>query len=295
MLGAPGRAPHPGSPSTSDLLLLSLSTRVAQALPWFGVRDTQTDPCRLQPRCDPAALSLPPRPEHLRLAALEAEDLRYLHRGRSIAGTCTGSGASPVPTPRLEHLRYLHRDRSISGTCTGTGTGRRAGRGAERPRGTAGPVQGKVERPLPPPHPESGPGETPMKKRGKGLYFSPTGGSGERRPRSSEPVLKVKSFRVPELVHRPGNNEVPLVHLPLPSPGLGFWKREGGKPNQIFPSANIWGPSPRRGPGAAGKAEKTRVEIIRSDLFPWSDSSFEQLPNGSFCLSESFSSRFCSD
>lgn len=46
------------------------------------------------------------------------------HRGWSISGTCTGSGASPVspvPAPGAERLRYQHQERSISGTYTGSG------------------------------------------------------------------------------------------------------------------------------------------------------------------------------
>lgn len=78
-------------------------------------------------------------------------------------------------------------------------------------------------------------------------------------------------------------------------PRAGGGGRGGVEAERLFFPSPISGAVPPAGSGAAGKAEKTRVEIIRSDLFPRSDSSFERLPNGSFCLSESFSSRFCSD
>lgn len=143
--------------------------------------------------------------------------LRHQHRGQSIAVTSTRSRVSPVPTQgekHLRYLRYLHRGRGRPGL---------SGRGArpDRPRAK------RTRRFL-----GVGEGEAPLKQEGEGLYFSPTG---ERRPRSSEPVLKVKSLRVPELAHLPGNNALPRAHLPLPSPGLGFRRGEGENPTRSSP------------------------------------------------------------
>lgn len=211
---------------------------------------------------------------------------QYLHRGGSTSGTSTGARASPLPALGAESLRYLHKERSISGisdTCTGAGQTR-----AERPRGMAGPAQGKAE----PPFPRGWRGRSPAEAGGRRALFQP-----HRRKMAPELGACFKSQIAPGAGARPPPREQCAAPGPPPPAIARPWisERGGGKPNQILPSSNIWGPSPRRGPGAAGKAEKTRVEIIRSDLFPWSDSSFEQLPNGSFCLSESFSSRFCSD
>lgn len=160
-------------------------------------------------------------------------------------------------------------DRRIPGIGTGS------------PDGTVRP-----KRPFPP----GLAGRNLVKKGGEGFYF-------DQETRRSEPVLKVKWVRIPEPVHLLGNNALPRAHLPLPPPGPGLEEGGGGgvEAERLFFPSPISGAVPPAGSGAAGKAEKTRVEIIRSDLFPRSDSSFERLPNGSFCLSESFSSRFCSD
>lgn len=243
-------------------------------------------PVPVRHRCDPAALSLPPMPEHR----------RYLHWERTIiAGTCTGTGASPVPAPRPEYgryltpgpehcryLRYLHRDRG-SPKAPAHGL---SGRGAR-------PVRSRAKRRAP--FPPSSAGRSPDEAGGRWGLLQPHRG----QPGKAAPELRAcfKSQIASDAGARPPPREQCAGPGPPPPAIARPWvlAKGGGKPNQIFPSSNIWGPSPRRGPGAAGKAEKTRVEIIRSDLFPWSDSSFEQLPNGSFCLSESFSSRFCSD
>lgn len=192
-----------------------------------------------------------------------------------MAGTYTGTGASPVsPIP-----------------APGPGQSESPGTRAERPRGTAGPVQGKAEGSFPP----SSAGRSPDEAGGRWGLLQPH--RGQPGKAASELRACFKSQIASDAGARPPPREQCAAPGPPPPAIARPWvlAKGGGKPNQIFPSSNIWGPSPRRGPGAAGKAEKTRVEIIRSDLFPWSDSSFEQLPNGSFCLSESFSSRFCSD
>lgn len=86
-----------------------------------------------------------------------------------------------------------------------------------------------------------GPGEAPGAENLEGFLFQPHRGQRERRPRSSEPVLKVKWLRVPELVLLAGNNALLLAHLPLHCPGLG---KGGGEAELLFSSSALGGPFP---------------------------------------------------
>lgn len=87
-------------------------------------------------------------------------------------------------------------------------------------------------------------------KRGEGFYFGPAVGRGKTRPRRSEPVLKVKSLRVPAARPLLGNNA-----LPLPSPGLGFWGREG-ETQPDLPLLKYLGAVPPAGTGSGWKSRE---------------------------------------
>lgn len=169
--------PTTACPPKSNFIFLALRI----SWPWPCVGLGVRNPYRLQPPYDPAAISLPPGPQHR----------RYQHRMQSISNTCTGGRASPlspVPTSGPEHLRYLHWEWSISRTYTGSEhlrclrcLHRDRGRStcwAERPWGTAGPVQGKAERPFPPVFSR---GKAPMKERER-LYFSSSAVAGKGSP-----------------------------------------------------------------------------------------------------------------
>lgn len=214
--------------------------------------------------------------------------LRYQPRGRNTAGTSVPRSTGLLG-PAPEHLQRLHRERSTAGTtpghhprspdpCPGARPAPGAGPGPERPG------RDRAERPRLA-------REKPRGLRtGKRLIPAAPGTAGKAAPALG---ACFKSQMASGAGARPPRREQCAAARPPPPapPGLGEGR---GSPSGSSAPRLSGGRSPA-GPGAAGKAEKTRVEIIRSDLFPWSDSSFEQLPNGSFCLSESFSSRFCSD
>lgn len=141
--------------------------------------------------------------------------LRYQHRGRNTAGTSTEGtrllGAAP------EHLRRLHWEGNTAGTTPGhhlrslpgSAAGPRCGPGSR-----AGPCRAGTERSVP-----VWPGRSPGDGEPGRVWFQPPRGQRERRPRRSEPVLKVKWLRAPELVLLAGNNALLLAHLPLHRPG----------------------------------------------------------------------------